>query len=103
MSSLSQRGPAWWVLTSRRTPLMLCYLDALFEHKHDRVPFNHAVQARVDIPAQARQELHEWIRRAMMDQLFDGHTSLLNTPECAAAAGQCPVDRPAAHQTPEHR
>ena len=64
---------------------MLSCLDALFEHQRDGVPFDHAVQAlsdmlaahanqpdfdidTTDIPAQARRELREWIRRALVTE-----------------------------------
>ena len=64
---------------------MLSCLDALFEHQRDGVPFDHAVQAladmlaahanqtdfdieAADIPAQARRELREWIRRALVTE-----------------------------------
>ena len=80
-----QQHPAWLLLASRRAPLMLSGLDALFEHQRDGVPFDHAVQAladmlaahanqtdfeidTADIPAQARRELREWIRRALVTE-----------------------------------
>lgn len=80
-----QQHPAWLLLASRRAPLMLSCLDALFEHQRDGVPFDHAVQAladmlaahanqtdfdieAADIPAQARRELREWIRRALVTE-----------------------------------
>ena len=80
-----QQHPAWLLLASRRAPLMLSCLDALFEHQRDGVPFDYAVQAladmlaahanlpdfdidTVDIPAQARRELREWIRRALVTE-----------------------------------
>lgn len=80
-----QQHPAWLLLASRRAPLMLSGLDALFEHQRDGVPFDHAVQALADmlaahanqtdfdidpadIPAQARRELREWIRRALVTE-----------------------------------
>ena len=64
---------------------MLSCLDAMFEHHRDGVPFDHAVQAladmlaahanqtdfdidTTDIPAQARRELREWIRRALVTE-----------------------------------
>lgn len=64
---------------------MLSCLDAMFEHQRDGVPFDHAVQAladmlaahanqtdfdidTTDIPAQARRELREWIRRALVTE-----------------------------------
>lgn len=80
-----QQHPAWLLLASRRAPLMLSCLDALFEHQPDGVPFDYAVQAlaemlaahanqpdfdidAVDIPAQARRELRDWIRRALVTE-----------------------------------
>ncbi|WP_053843661.1 DUF3375 domain-containing protein [Paracidovorax avenae] len=80
-----QQHPAWLLLASRRAPLMLSCLDALFEHQRDGVPFDHAVQAltdmlaahanqpefdidAADIPAQARRELRDWIRRALVTE-----------------------------------
>lgn len=80
-----QQHPAWLLLASRRAPLMLSCLDALFEHQRDGVPLDHAVQAladmlaahanqadleidTVDIPAQARRELRHWIRRALVTE-----------------------------------
>lgn len=80
-----QQHPAWLLLASRKAPLMLSCLDALFEHQRDGVPFDHAVQAladmlaahanqpdfdidTADIPAQARRELREWIRRALVTE-----------------------------------
>ena len=80
-----QQHPAWLLLASRRAPLMLSCLDAMFEHQRDGVPFDHAVQAladmlaahanqtdfdidTTDIPAQARRELREWIRRALVTE-----------------------------------
>ena len=80
-----QQHPAWLLLASRRAPLMLSCLDALFEHQRDGVPFDHAVQAladmlaahanqpdfeidAADITAQARRELRDWIRRALVTE-----------------------------------
>ena len=78
-----QQHPAWLLLASRRAPLMLSCLDALFEHQRDGVPFDDAVQALADmlaahanlpdfdieptdIAAQARRDLRDWIRRALI-------------------------------------
>ncbi len=78
-----QQHPAWLLLASRRAPLMLSGLEALFEHQRDGVPFDQAVQALADmlaahanqpdfeidltdVAAQARRELREWIRRALV-------------------------------------
>ncbi|KZK30665.1 DUF3375 family protein [Delftia sp. NA_296.1] len=78
-----QQHPAWLLLASRRAPLMLSCLDALFEHQRDGVPFDQAVQAladmlaahanqpdfeidTADIGAQSRRELREWIRRSLV-------------------------------------
>ena len=78
-----QQHPAWLLLASRRGPLMLSCLEALLEHRRDGVPFDEAVQAvaqmlathanqpefeidAADIAAQARRELREWIRRALI-------------------------------------
>ena len=75
-----QQHPAWLLLASRRAPLVLSCLDALFEHQRDGVPFDAAVQALADMLAvhanevdfeidsddtlsQARREVREWIRR----------------------------------------
>ncbi len=80
-----QQHPAWLLLASRRAPLMLSCLDALFEHQRDGVPFDHAVQAladmlaahanqpdfeidTADIATQARRELRDWIRRALVTE-----------------------------------
>ena len=80
-----QQHPAWLLLASRRAPLMLSCLEALLEHRPDGVPFDYAVQAladmlaahanqpdfaidSADIPAQARRELRDWIRRALVTE-----------------------------------
>ena len=80
-----QQHPAWRLLASPRAPLILSCLDALFEHQRDGVPFDLAVQALADLlaahandrdfeielqdtPAQARRELREWIRRALITE-----------------------------------
>jgi len=80
-----QQHPAWLLLASRRAPLMLSCLEALFEHQRDGVPFDVAVQALADLLAahandpefdihledittQARYELREWIRRALVTE-----------------------------------
>ena len=80
-----QQHPAWLLLASRRAPLMLSCLDALFEHRRDGVPFDDAVQALADmlaahanlpdfdieptdIAAQARRDLRDWIRRALITE-----------------------------------
>ena len=80
-----QQHPAWLLLASRRAPLMLSCLDALFEHQPGGVPFDCAVQALADmlaahanqpdfdidgadVAAQARRELREWIRRALVTE-----------------------------------
>ena len=78
-----QQHPAWLLLASRRAPLVLSCLDALFEHQRDGVPFDAAVQALADMLAahanevdfeidsddplgQARREVREWIRRGLV-------------------------------------
>ena len=78
-----QQHPAWLLLASRRAPLVLSCLDALFEHQRDGVPFDSAVQALADMLAvhanevdfeidsddtlsQARREVREWIRRGLV-------------------------------------
>lgn len=94
MTSLSQQRtqnyisarhnhPAWMLLASRRAPLMLSGLEALFEHSRDGVPMEVAVLALAellaahanqpdydidvqDIGRQARGELREWIRRGLV-------------------------------------
>ena len=80
-----QQHAAWLLLASRRAPLMLSCLEALFEHQRDGVPFDDAVQALADmlaahanlpdfeidpadIAAQARRELRDWIRRAVITE-----------------------------------
>jgi hypothetical protein len=80
-----QQHPAWVLLASRRGPLMLSCLEALFEHQRDGVPFDTAVQAVADmlaahanhpefeidsddVAAQARRELRDWIRRALITE-----------------------------------
>ncbi|MET0541868.1 MAG: DUF3375 family protein, partial [Variovorax sp.] len=80
-----QQHPAWLLLASRRGPLMLSCLDALFEHQREGVPFDTAVQAladtlaahanqpdyeidAADMPAQARRELRDWIRRGLVTE-----------------------------------
>ena len=83
--SARQQHPAWLLLASRRAPLMLSCLEALFEHQRDGVPFDTAVQALADmlaahanhtdfeietddVAAQARRELREWIRRKLVTE-----------------------------------
>ncbi len=83
--SARQQHPAWLLLASRRAPLMLSCLDALFEHQRDGVAFDYVVQALADMlkahanqpeydidPAEviplARRELREWIRRALVTE-----------------------------------
>lgn len=78
-----QQHPAWLLLASRRAPLVLSCLDALFEHQRDGVAFDAAVQALADMLAahandvdyeidsddplsQARREVREWIRRGLV-------------------------------------
>ncbi len=80
-----QQNAAWLLLASRRAPLMLSCLEALFEHQRDGVPLDDAVQAladmlaahanlpdfdidTADITAQARRELRDWIRRALITE-----------------------------------
>ena len=80
-----RQHPAWLLLASRRAPLMLSCLDALFEHQREGVPFDDAVQALADMLAahanqpdfeidtgdtlaQARRELRDWIRRALVTE-----------------------------------
>ena len=80
-----QQHPAWLLLASRRAPLMLSCLEALFEHQPGGVAFDYAVQAladmlaahanlpdfeidTADIAAQARRELRDWIRRALVTE-----------------------------------
>lgn len=80
-----QQNAAWLLLASRRAPLMLSCLEALFEHQRDGVPLDDAVQAladmlgahanqpdfeidTTDISAQARRELRDWIRRAVITE-----------------------------------
>ncbi len=80
-----QQNAAWLLLASRRAPLMLSCLDALFEHQRDGVPLDDAVQAladmlaahanlpdfeidAADITTQARRELRDWIRRALITE-----------------------------------
>ncbi len=78
-----QQHPAWLLLASRRAPLVLSCLDALFEHQRDGVHFDAAVQSLADMLAayandvdyeidssdtlnQARREVREWIRRGLV-------------------------------------
>ena len=78
-----QQHPAWVLLASRRAPLVLSCLDALFEHQRDGVPFDVAVQALADMLSahandsdfeidpsdtlnDARREIREWIRRGLV-------------------------------------
>ncbi|MBP7330516.1 MAG: DUF3375 domain-containing protein [Alicycliphilus sp.] len=80
-----QQHPAWLLLASRRAPLMLSCLESLLEHQPGGVPFDSAVQAIADLLvqhanqpdyeidaadplAQARRELREWIRRALVTE-----------------------------------
>jgi len=80
-----QQNAAWLLLASRRAPLMLSCLEALFEHQRDGVPLDDAVQAladmlaahanqpdfeidTADITAQARRELRDWIRRSVITE-----------------------------------
>lgn len=81
--SARQQHPAWVLLASRRAPLVLSCLDALFEHQRDGVAFDAAVQALADMLAahandsdfdidstdtlgDARREMREWIRRGLV-------------------------------------
>lgn len=81
--SARQQHPAWVLLASRRAPLVLSCLDALFEHQRDGVPFDAATQALADMLAShandtdfeidsadtlgdARREIREWIRRGLV-------------------------------------
>jgi hypothetical protein len=78
-----QQHPAWLLLASRRAPLMLSCLDALFEHQRDGVPFDAAAQALAEMLAehandsdfeidsadtlnQSRRDMREWIRRGLV-------------------------------------
>lgn len=87
--SARQQHPAWLLLASRRAPLLLSCLESLFEHQPGGVPFDTAAQAvaevlaahanqpeyeldSADIPAQARRELRDWIRRALITER-EGH------------------------------
>ncbi len=80
-----QQHPAWRLLASPRAPLMLSCLESLFEHQPTGVPFDTAVQAvadvltahanqpeyeieAADIPTQARKDLRDWIRRALITE-----------------------------------
>ena len=80
-----QQHPAWRLLASPRAPLMLSCLESLFEHQPTGVPIDHAVQAiadtlaahanvpeyavhEADILADARRELRDWIRRALVTE-----------------------------------
>ena len=80
-----QQNAAWLLLAARRGPLMLSGLEALFEHQRDGVPFDAAVQAltdllaahanhpdfeidTTDVPAQARKELRDWIKRGLITE-----------------------------------
>ena len=81
-----QQHPAWLLLASRRAPLMLSCLEALFEHQREGVAFEYAVQELADmltananqpdygidtgddVAAQARKELREWIRRSLITE-----------------------------------
>lgn len=66
-----QQHPAWLLLASRRAPLMLRGLDALFEHQRDGVPF--------EVAAQAQHELRDWIRRGLVTE----REVRLHPTECA--------------------
>lgn len=77
-----QQNPAWQLLASRRAPLVLGCLQALFEQSHDGVDYDDAQQALADLLAGhavlnefeiegdtavlARRELRNWIRRALV-------------------------------------
>jgi Protein of unknown function (DUF3375) len=105
--SARQQHPAWLLLASRRAPLMLSCLEALFEHQRDGVPFDTAVQALADmlaahanhtdfeietddVAAQARRELREWIRRKLVTELCHAtrppHDELHGLPPGRSAA-----------------
>ena len=78
-----QLHPAWLLLASRRAPLALSCLDALFEHQREGVAFDTAVQLLSQMLAahandldfeidshdtlnQARRDVREWIRRGLV-------------------------------------
>src|SRR5574344_1498653 len=44
-----QQHPAWLLLASRRAPLMLSCLEALFEHQREGFAFEYAVQELADM------------------------------------------------------
>ena len=77
------RHPAWQVLASRRAPLVLGCLQTLFEHSHDGIVMDDALQALGNmllshadnddydinpdtITQQAGRELREWIKRRLV-------------------------------------
>ena len=61
-----QQHPAWLLLASRRAPLMLSCLDALFEHQRDGVPFDDAVQALADMLAAHASDPFEGPRKIVV-------------------------------------
>jgi hypothetical protein len=81
--SARYQNPAWQLLASRRAPLVLGCLQTLFEHANDGIPMEDALQALAemlaeyanqddyeidsdDTPVQARRELRNWIKRALV-------------------------------------
>ena len=77
-----QQNPAWQLLASRRAPLVLGCLQALFEYNHDGIDIDDALQTlgellnehaglndfeiSGDTTVLARRELREWIKRALV-------------------------------------
>lgn len=81
--SLRNQNPAWILLASRRSPLVLSCLKTLFEKSHDGIPLEEAIQSltgiliehvsqeqydihQENLSLQASRELREWIKRRLI-------------------------------------
>lgn len=81
--SARNQHPAWLLLATRRSPLILSCLKTLFEKSHDGIPLEEAIQHLANIladhisqdqfainqdnlPLQASRELREWIKRRLI-------------------------------------
>lgn len=83
--STRTQHPAWVLLASRRAPIVIACLQALFEESHDGVLMDDALQAlesmlaphannehyEIDptrLPQLAGRELRQWIRRSLINE-----------------------------------
>lgn len=81
--SARNQHPAWRLLATRRSPLVLSCLKTLFEKSYDGIPFAEASQSlysiladhvnqeqyeikQENLPLQASRELREWIKRRLI-------------------------------------